>query len=188
MELTNVTHHGIAAATFAFMYALGGSTISFLGAVYPSWRLNMLAMAAVALLAIVIVSILIPESPIWLLRKDKEPQAEAAMRRIRGDEHFSDEFDLLKFARKKLIDQTETKLNKGNNWSVPLQTIVTDVVTRKRRIPRPPFSFAFLVVLYTATGWSGLTYITLNGPQLFQVCCYFNAKSNIVILYMIESS
>ena len=98
MELTNVTHHGIAAATFAFMYALGGSTISFLGAVYPSWRLNMLAMAAVALLAIVIVSILIPESPIWLLRKDKEPQAEAAMRRIRGDENFIDEFNLLKFS------------------------------------------------------------------------------------------
>ena len=170
------------------MYALGGSTISFLGAVHPFWRLNMLAMAAVAILTMIIVATLIPESPIWLLRKDKEPQAEAAMRRIRGDEHFSDEFDLLKFARKKLIDQTETKLNKGNNWSVPLQTIVTDVVTRKRRIPRPPFSFAFLVVLYTATGWSGLTYITLNGPQLFQVCCYFNAKSNIVILYVIESS
>ena len=188
MELTNVTYHGIAAATFAFMYALGGSTISFLGAVHPSWRLNMLAMAAVALLAMVIVAVLIPESPIWLLRKDKEPQAEAAMRRIRGDENFSDEFDLLKFARKKLIDQTETKLNKGNNWSLPLQIIVTDVVTRKRRIPRPPFSFAFLVVLYTATGWSGLTYITLNGPQLFQVCCYLNAKSNIVIIYVIESS
>ena len=169
MELTNVTHHGIAAATFAFMYSLGGSTISFLGAVYPSWRLNMLAMAAVALLAIVIVSILIPESPIWLLRKDKEPQAEAAMRRVRGDDYFLDEYNLMKFAQRKIIAQAETKLNVGNNWSVPLQTIVTDVVTRKRRIPRPPFSFVFLAALYTSTGWSGLTYITLHGPKLFQV-------------------
>ena len=172
MELTNVTHHGIAAATFAFMYALGGSTISFLGAIDPSWRLNMLAMAAVALLAIVAVAILIPESPTWLLRKDKESQAEAAMRRVRGDDCFHDEFNLMKFAQKRMLIQAETKLNKGNNWSVPLQTIVTDVVSRKRRIPRPPFSFAFLAALYTATGWSGLTYITLHGPKLFQVKCY----------------
>ena len=81
------------------MYALGGSTISFLGAVHPFWRLNMLAMAAVAILTMIIVATLIPESPIWLLRKDKEPQAEAAMRRIRGDEHFMDEFNLLKLKR-----------------------------------------------------------------------------------------
>ena len=53
------------------MYALGGSTISFLGAVHHFWRFSMLAMAAVALLTMVIVATLIPESLIWLLRKDK---------------------------------------------------------------------------------------------------------------------
>ena len=111
MELTNVTHHGIAAAVFAFMYALGGSTISFLGAVHHFWRFSMLAMAAVALLTMVIVATLIPEYPIWLLRKDKEPQAEAAMRRILGDENFIDEFNLLKFSSKKIMDQAKTKLN-----------------------------------------------------------------------------
>ena len=151
------------------MYALGGSTISFLGAVHPFWRLNMLAMAAVAILTMIIVATLIPESPIWLLRKDKEPQAEAAMRQVHGNDNFLDEYNLMKFAQRKIIAQAETKLNIGNNWSVPLQTIVTDVVTRKRRIPRPPFSFVFLAALYTSTGWSGLTYITLHGPKLFQV-------------------
>ena len=169
LELTNVDHHGIAAAGFAFMYALGGSVISLLGAVHPFWRLNMLGMATMALMTFIIVAVLLPESPIWLLRKDKMSQAEKSMKRIRGDSQYLNEFTMMKFAHKKMMEQAETKQNRGNNWSVPLRTIVVDVMTHKRKIPRPPFSFTFLVVLYTCTGWSGLTYITLNGPKIFEV-------------------
>ena len=179
LELTNVNHHGIAAAAFAFMYALGGSMISLLGAVNPFWRLNMLAMAAVALMTMIIVAVFLPESPIWLLRKDKVSQAEASMRNIRGESEFVDEFNLMKFAHKKMMEQAESKQNRGNNWSVPLHSIVTDMVTRKRKLPRPPFSFEFLVVLYTCSGWSGMTYITLNGPNIFEVKCYQLANHNI---------
>ena len=188
LELTNVDHHGIAAAAFAFMYALGGSIMSLLGAVHPFWRLNMLVMAFVALMTMIIIAVLLPESPIWLLRKDKVSEAEASMRRIRGDGEYINEFTLMKFAHKKMMEQAESKHNRGNNWSVPLHTIMNDVVTRKRRLPRPPFSFVFLVVLYTCTGWSGLTYITLNGPKMFQVKWYHHTNNNIATCDITESS
>ena len=169
MELTNADHHGLAAAGFAFMFALGGSVISFLGAVHPFWRLNMLGMAAMALMTFIIVTVLVPESPIWLLRKAKVSQAEISMRRIRGDSEYLKEFTLMNFAHKKMMEQAETKQNHGNNWSIPLRTIVVDVVTYKRKLPRPPFSFTFLVVLYLCLGWCGLPYIALNGPKIFEV-------------------
>ena len=36
------------------------------------------------------------ESPIWLLRKGKELEAEASMRRLRGDREFKEEFEMMK--------------------------------------------------------------------------------------------
>ena len=178
LELTSVDHHGTAAAAFAFMYALGGSMISLLGAIHPFWRLNMLAMAAVALMTVILVILLLPESPIWLLRKGKVSQAETSMREIHGDNEFINDFMLMKFAHKEMMKEAESKQNNGNNLSAPLRTILTDVVTQKKRLPRPPFSFAFLVVLYTCIGWSGFTSISLNGPKLFQVKLYRHANNN----------
>ena len=159
MELTDVNHHGLAAAVFALMYAIGNSTTALLGAVHPFWRLNMLAMASVALMTLTMVAILLPEPPMWLLSKDKEAEAEASLRRIRGDTEFINEFMFMKFAHMKMIEQTESKQNRGN----------TEVVTQKRRLPRPPTSFAFLFILNACIGWSGLAYIALNGPKIFQV-------------------
>ena len=57
----------------------------------------------------------------------------------------------------------------GKTWSAPIGAILSDVLKRRRRLPKPPFSFLFLVILYTCIGWSGLTYVTLNGPKLFEV-------------------
>ena len=62
---------GLGAAAFAFMFALGGSTMAFLGAVHPFWRLNMIAMAVLAFLTMVLIATILTESPIWLLRKGR---------------------------------------------------------------------------------------------------------------------
>ena len=186
MELTNVDHHGVAAAGFAFMYALGGSIISFLGAVQPFWRLNMLVMASVALMTLIIVAVFIPESPIWLLRKDKESQAEASMRMIHGHHDFVGELTLLKFARKKMMEQAESKQNHKNNWSVSLHSIMTDVVSEKRNLPKPPFSFTFLVILHICIGWSGFTHITLNGPNIFRVKYHHQTHSSHSSIHLIS--
>ena len=157
MELTHVKHHGIAAAASVFMLASGISTISFLGAVQPLWRLNMLAMAALTLVTLIIVAWLLPESPIWLLRKDKESQAEASMRKIRGDIDYFDEFKLLKLAHE--------NVNTGDSSSVPLHTVVNEILSGQRMIPR---SFTFLVVFFALKGWSGIAYILINGPKIFK--------------------
>ena len=59
----------------------------------------------------------------------------------------------------------------GKTWSAPISTILSDVLRQGKKFPKPPFSFWFLVALYVCIGWSGLTYVTLNGPKLFEVCC-----------------
>ena len=71
LELTNVSMHGLAAAAFALMYALGGSAMALLGALHPLWRWNMVAMAGLALVTLLGIAIIIPESPTWLARKGK---------------------------------------------------------------------------------------------------------------------
>ena len=71
--------HGPAAAAFALMAALGGSTMALLGALHPLWRLNMLAMTILTVSTMVAVAVVLPESPIWLMRKSRDAEAEAAM-------------------------------------------------------------------------------------------------------------
>ena len=70
-ELIQLDMRGLGAAAFAFMFALGGSTMAFLGAVHPLWRLNMVAMAVLAFLTMVLIATVLTESPIWLLRKGR---------------------------------------------------------------------------------------------------------------------
>ena len=71
-ELVRVDLHGPAAAAFALMAALGGSAMALLGALHPLWRLNMLAMTVLTVLTMVAVALILPESPIWLMRKGRE--------------------------------------------------------------------------------------------------------------------
>ena len=68
-ELIQLDMRGLGAAAFAFMFALGGSTMAFLGAVHPLWRINMVSMAILAFLTMVLIATVLTESPIWLLRK-----------------------------------------------------------------------------------------------------------------------
>ena len=161
--------HGPAAAAFALMAALGGSTMALLGALHPLWRLNMLAMTILTVSTMVAVAVVLPESPIWLMRKSRDAEAEAAMRRIRGDAEFRDEFEKLRTVYEANRKLATSKANLGKTWSVPVGEIVDDAVRRRRRLPKPPFSFLFLSVLFAFVGWSGFSYLALNGPEVFEV-------------------
>ena len=161
--------HGPAAAAFAFMAALGGSSMALLGALHPRWRLNMLVMTILTVLAMIAVALTLPESPIWLMRKGKEAESEVAMRRVRGDAEFEDEFKKMKALYKANMNQATSKANVGKTWSVPMSEIVDDAIKRKRRLPKPPFSFLFLSILFALVGYSGFSYLALNGPEVFEV-------------------
>ena len=176
LELTNVSMHGLAAAAFALLYALGGSVMALLGALHPLWRWNMIAMAGLALMTLVEVYIVIPESPTWLARKGKNKELERAMRQIMGDTEYIQELRKMKFAYKKKMEQANSGRKVGKTWSAPLSTILCDFLRQKKKLPKPPFSFLFLVILYICIGWSGLTYVTLNGPKLFEVSPYPSLK------------
>ena len=67
----------------------------------------------------------------------------------------------------------------GKTWSAPISTILSDVLRQGKKFPKPPFSFWFLVALYVCIGWSGLTYVTLNGPKLFEVHCRVTLANRI---------
>ena len=161
--------HGPAAAAFAFMAALGGSTMALLGALHPLWRLNMLTMTILTVMTMVAIAVSLPESPIWLMRKGREVEAEAAMRRIRGEADFKDESKKLKAVYEANRKLAKSKANLGKTWSVPVVEIVDDAVKRRRGLPKPPFSFLFLSVLFAFVGWSGFSYLALNGPEVFEV-------------------
>ena len=167
LELTNVSVHGLAAAVFALLHSLGGSSIALLGALHPLWRVNMLAMAILSFVAFVIIYFTIPESPSWLLRKNREADAKGAMRRIYGDERFLEEFEKLKFVHGMMMTQARSNRNSSRKWSEPLGNTLADLVKGRQKIPKPPFSFTFLFIQYLFIGWSGMLYITLNGPKLF---------------------
>ena len=143
--------------------------MALLGALHPLWRLNMLAMTILTVLTIVAVAVILPESPIWLMRKGRQADAEVAMKKIRGDAEFRNEFEKLRKVYESNRKLATSKANLGKTWSVPVAEIVDDAVKRRRRLPKPPFSFLFLSVLFAFVGWSGFSYLALNGPEVFEV-------------------
>ena len=50
-----------------------------------------------------------------------------------------------------------------------MREILNSVVKCKARPPKLPFSFLFLSILFIFIGWTGITYIALNGPIIFRV-------------------
>ena len=179
LELTNASMHGLSAAAFAFMYALGGSVMALLGALHPLWRWNMIVMAATSLVTLVIIATTLPESPLWLVRKDKDSELELAMKKIMGNEEYIQEVEKKILAHKKNMGTANGSSEMGKTWSVPLATVVADAVKGRTKLPEPPLSFVFLVILYICIGWSGLTYVTLNGPKLFKVTCKSKTLAHI---------
>merc|ERR1719245_2507939 len=121
---------GVGAAAFAFMFALGGSLMALLGAIHPYWRHNMLAIASLTILTLFIIAYIVPESPIWLLRKGRELEAEASMRRLRGDREFKEEFSMMKALHEDNMEKAMCKSNRGKTWSVPLEAIATDAIKK----------------------------------------------------------
>ena len=168
-ELIHTDYRGPAAATFALMFSLGGSTIALLGAVNPLWRINMAVMAGMTLLTMIVIAVALPESPIWLLRKEREDEAEEAMRRLRGEAKFREEFAEMREMYGAAMKLARARPSLGRNWSVPMGEIVDDSMKKKRRLPELPYSFYFLSILFFFVGWSGFSYIALNGPRVFMV-------------------
>ena len=79
-ELVHPDLRGVSAAIYAVTHALGYSFILLLGYVLPSWRYAMLAVAACAAPALVL-AFFLPESPEWLVRKDRLLEAEESLRK-----------------------------------------------------------------------------------------------------------
>ena len=168
-ELIHPDFRGPAAACFALMAALGGSTIALLGAIHPYWRINMAVLAGLTLVTMIIIALTLPESPIWLLRKGRQAEAEAAMRGLRGDSEFKEEFEQMKELYGKTITLARTHKALEKNWSLPMSEVVFESMKKKKRLPELPFSFYFLSILFFFVGWSGFSYIALNGPRVFMV-------------------
>ncbi len=81
-ELVHPELRGVAAAAYATAHAAGYSLLLLLGAAFPSWRVAPAAMAAAAAVpTMAAVFFLVPESPVWLLRRDREKEAEESLRR-----------------------------------------------------------------------------------------------------------
>ena len=145
-ELIHPDYHNVGAATYALMLSLGGSTTALLGAVNPQWRFNMAIMTGIALMEIVLITRILPESPSWLMRKGKEAVAEAVLRKMRDETEVSNELEKLK-------DLSQANAVRTRSWG----------------LPKPPSSFYFLASLFFFIGWSGFTFIALKGPEIFEV-------------------
>ena len=93
------------------------------------------------------------------------------MRRNRGDLHhllcgeFTEMRDLYGASMKK----AKSGFNGWNDWSLPMRELLRDILRCKKRPPKFPFSFLFLSILFAFIGWTGITFIALNGPRIFKV-------------------
>ena len=84
-----------------FRYSQLLKVMALLGALHPLWRWNMIVMAVTALVTTVIIATTLPESPLWLVRKDKDSELELAMKKIMGNEEYIQEVEKKKLAHKK---------------------------------------------------------------------------------------
>ena len=103
--------------------------------------------------------------------KGKITEAEEAMRRNRGDIHhiLCGEFTEMKDLYVANMKKANLEINKWNTWSLPMREIVSDILKCKKKPPTFPFSFIFLSILFAFIGWTGITFIALNGPKIFKV-------------------
>ncbi len=79
-ELVHPEIRGVSAAVYATMHATGYSLILLIGAVAPSWRYAALVMGALALVpTIFVIFFFVPESPVWLIRRDRLDEARQSL-------------------------------------------------------------------------------------------------------------
>ena len=93
------------------------------------------------------------------------------MRRNRGELHhlLCGEFTEMKDLYTASMKKAKSGFNGWNDWSLPMREIIKDICKCKKRPPRVPFSFLFLSILFAFIGWTGITFIALNGPRIFKV-------------------
>lgn len=70
-------------------FTTGFSIMLVIGAVLP-WRVTMYIMAAFPAISVLLVFWLVPDSPVWLLIKNRENDARKALMILRGNEHVAD--------------------------------------------------------------------------------------------------
>ena len=95
------------------------------------------------------------------------------MRRLRGNSGFRAEFEQMKELYGKTMTLARSQQTQDRNWSLPMNEIVFKSMKKKKMLPELPFSFYFLSVLFFFVGWSGFSYIALNGPKVFMVSLHF---------------
>ena len=97
------------------------------------------------------------------------------MRRYRGDIHhiLCGEFTEMKDLYVANMVKAKPEFNRWNTWSLPMREIINDILKCKKKLPKFPFSFLFLSILFALIGWTGITFIALNGPRIFKVNKYF---------------
>ncbi len=80
-ELVHPELRGVGAAVYATCHATGYSLILLLGGVSPSWRHAMLVLGVLALVPTLVGIYFLPESPAWLLRRERTEEALTSLRK-----------------------------------------------------------------------------------------------------------
>ena len=164
-ELVQTSFRGISAAIFAISHSVGYSLTLLLGATLSSWRLASALLSAFALPALLAVALLVPESPLWLLREGKLEEAERSLRLLRDPRHdVKKEFDKLRLAAEE-----------NHNSKLSLNDL------KQKKFFHP---LMILIVIFVGYGWSGFVYISLNAVSLFKKMANGNLSEHMISFFV----
>ncbi|CAG0920404.1 unnamed protein product [Notodromas monacha] len=173
-EIASPETRGFISSTSMLSQYMTMLTVS-VAAIFLPWR-DLALLSAALMLALLLVSFAIPESPTWLLRRDAKEEAIKALQFVRGEENVKPELgDLQKLIKDSKLHSSGRFLDilRGNSLK-PMAVLISFTILRQ-------FTGAFAVASYTAeifeTAGSGLSGITCTVIiNLIQLC--FNFLSN----------
>ena len=114
-------------------------------------------------LVVLMLVLLLPESPQWLVRKGKEVEAKTALLKLRGSSYQGADLEIEEIRLCSALEEVET-----NSKESLRQTFVS----RQFTVPLATFSFVFLCV-----GLAGNDTMVFYGPTIFsQVQIFVNTK------------